>query len=106
VYRNLVEQAFAIMKGIGVGTDEPALWAQDRGIVHLIGMHLTLRSARRLAHENGTYALIAAEHAELGLGRKDAKVPSNRKMRRRRRKRPEHLRWSWPKPQRHKHPRD
>ena len=80
LYRNLVESAFAIMKGIGVGGDEPALWAQDLGVVHLIGIHLTLRTARRLAHENGTYALLAAEHAELGLGIKDADPPSNRTM--------------------------
>jgi hypothetical protein len=103
LYRNLVEQAFAIMKGIGVGSDEPALWAQDLGIVHLLGMHLTLRSARRLAHENGTYELLATEHDKLGLGTKDAKPPSNRKIRRRLRKRPQHLRWSWPTPQRLKH---
>jgi NAD(P)-dependent dehydrogenase (short-subunit alcohol dehydrogenase family) len=38
------------------------------GIVHLIGMHLTLRSARCLAHENGTYELLAAEHHKLDLG--------------------------------------
>jgi hypothetical protein len=92
------------LKGIGVGTDEPALWAQDLGIVHLIGMHLTLRSARRLAHENGTYTLLAAEHDKLGLGRKGAKLPSSRKMRRHRRKRPKHLRWTWPTPQCLKHP--
>ncbi len=104
LYRNLVESAFAIMKGIGVGTDEPALWAQDLGIVHLIGMHLTLRSARRLAHENGTYTLLVAEHDKLGLGRKGAKLPSSRKMRRHRRKRPKHLRWTWPTPQRLEHP--
>jgi len=106
LYRELVESALAIMKGIGVGTDKPALWAQDHGIVHLIGMHLTLRSARRLAHENGTYTLLAAEHHKLGLGTKDAKPPSNRKIRRRYRKRPTHLQWSWPKPQRHQHPSD
>ena len=100
LYRNLVESAFAIMKGIGVGGDEPALWAQDLGIVHLIGIHLTLRTARRLAHENGTYALLAAEHAELGLGIKDADPPTNRKMREARGKRPTHLQWSWPVPDR------
>jgi hypothetical protein len=66
-------------------------------------MHLTLRSARRRAHENGTYELLAAEHHKLGLGTKDAKPPSNRKIRRRLRKRPNHLRWSWPNPQRLKY---
>lgn len=86
LYRNLVESSFAIMKGIGVGTDEPALWAQDLGIVHLIGMHLTPPSARRLAHENGTYTLLVAEQDKLGLGRKGAKLPSCRKMRRHNRK--------------------
>lgn len=106
LYRNLVESAFAIMKGIGVGSDEPALWAQDLGIVHLIGMHLTLRSARRLPHDNGTYTLLAAEHHQLGLGTKDAEPPSNRTIREHLRKRPDHLRWTWPTPQRRKHPRD
>jgi hypothetical protein len=67
LYRNPVEQAFAIMKGVAVGSDEPALWAQD------LGMRLTPRSARRLGHENGTYMLLAAEHDKLGLGRKNAR---------------------------------
>ena len=93
------------MKAIGIGSNQPALWAQDHGVIHLISMHLTLRTARRLAHENGSYTLLAAEHAKLKLAT-GTQAPSLEHMLKVRDERPEQLRWSWPQPQRTKHPRD
>lgn len=83
-----------------VGSKQPARWAKDHGFVHLIGMHLTLRTACRLAHENGSYAVLEAEHTALGLARDTSHPPSLERMLDLRNKRPPHLRWASPKPQR------
>jgi len=100
LYRNIVESTFAVMKATGVGNEQPAQWAQDHGIVHLIGMYFTLRTARRLAHENGSYAILEAEHTSLGLATNTSNPPSLQRMLELRDARPAHLRWAWPPPQR------
>jgi hypothetical protein len=106
LYRNIVESTFAVMKATGVGNEQPAQWAKDHGIVHLIGMYFTLRTARRLAHENGSYAILAAEHATLGLATNTSNPPSLQRMLELRDERPAHLRWAWPPPQRLAPPSD
>jgi hypothetical protein len=78
LYRSGVESLFAVAKHNGIGThDGRALWARDRGIAWLLGLHLLGRTALRVAHETGSYALIHDEFRELGFDRSGA-VPSAR----------------------------
>jgi len=100
LYRNIVESTFGTQKARGIGNRQPARWAKDHGFRHLIGMHLTLRTAGRVAHTNGSYDILKAEHATLGLARDTSHPPSLERMLDVRNKRPPHLRWAWLKPQR------
>jgi hypothetical protein len=99
-YRAVVESLFSVAKHNGIGTrDGRALWARDRGITWLFGLHLLGVTARRVAHETGAYELLKDEFLELGFHRKGT-TPSEATMREAARRRLPRLQWSWPEPAR------
>jgi hypothetical protein len=98
IYRNGVESVFAGVKRTGIGTfDGRALWARDTGVAWLLGLHLLLATARRMAHETGDYEFFRDEHREIQL--RAGHIPlSQEQADELQGRRPEHLRWDWPAP--------
>jgi hypothetical protein len=98
--RSAVESLYSVLKHCGVGVhDGRALWARDAGINWLLGLHLLGRSAKRLAHETGAYAVFEQEYRALGLHQPGA-TPDDDLMVALTKRRPPHLQWSWPAPAR------
>jgi Transposase DDE domain len=100
VRRTAVESQFGIAKHYGIGVhDGRPLWARDTGITWLLGLHYVGRSAKRVVHETGAYALLLEEFRALGFDKPRA-TPSLALDRQHRQRRPPHLQFTWPQPAR------
>jgi hypothetical protein len=100
LYRNEIESAYSNVKHNGIGTkDQRCLWARDAGISCLTRLHLLWQATRRLVHENGDYALFAAEYQRLGLHGAGA-IPGEDAIAMQFAMRPAHHQWHWSSPAR------
>jgi hypothetical protein len=97
-YRSGVESLFARLKlnGLGVLHMRP-LWARDTETEFLLGIHMLLITARRVAHETGAYDVLLHEYHRLGLHRNEH-VPDRSAVESLHRDRPTELHWDWPLP--------
>ena len=95
-YRSGIESLFAGLKLNGLGTlHMRPLWARDAEAEFLLGFHMLLITARRVAHETGAYNTLLGEYRQLGLDR-GGHIPDRSIVDSLHRQRPAELQWDWP----------